>query len=95
MAVRNGPVGCRIARIRDTIPAFEAFARKAGLESPLRRELLWKDHYQAANVDVFRAFEDATGGPGGGLAAMVRELTEVRKRVKEAAPLMTEMIEEI
>jgi hypothetical protein len=90
-----GSVGCGITRIRDTIPAFEAFARKAGLESPLRRELLWKEHYQAANTDVFQAFEDATGGPGGGLAAMVRELSEVRKRVKEAAPLMTSMIEEI
>ncbi len=84
-----------IARIRDTIPAFEAYARKAGLESPLRRELLWKDHYQAANGDVFRAFDAATGGSSGGLAAMVRELSEVRKRVREAAPLMTGMIEEI
>ncbi len=29
------------------------------------------------------------------MAAMVRELSDVKKRVKEAAPLMTEMIEEI
>jgi len=88
-------VGCRIARIRDTIPAFEAFARKAGLESPLRREILWRDHYQAANADVFHAFDDATGGPGGGMAAMVRELSEVRTRVREAAPLMSAMISDI
>jgi hypothetical protein len=84
-----------IARIRNTIPAFEAFARKAGLESPLRRELLWKDHYQAANADVFRAFDEITGGAGTGMAAMVRELSDVRKRVRDAAPLMSEMIEEI
>jgi hypothetical protein len=84
-----------IARIRDTIPAFEGYARKAGLESPLRRELLWKDHYQAANVDVFRAFDEATGGAQGGMAAMVRELSDVRKRVRAAEPLMADMIEEI
>ena len=65
------------------------------MESPLRRELLWKSHYQAANVDVFSAFEVATGGEQGGMAAMVRELSDVRKRVKDAAPIMTEMIEEI
>lgn len=84
-----------IARIRDTVPAFEAFARKAGLESPLRREILWKNHYQAAHTDVFQAFDEATGGPGGGLAAMIRELSKVRKRVREAAPVMTETIGEI
>jgi hypothetical protein len=84
-----------ITRIRDTIPAFEAFARKAGLESPLRRELLWKSHYQAANTDVFGAFDDATGGVEGGMAAMVRELSEVRKRVRDAGPQMTEMISDI
>jgi hypothetical protein len=95
MAGQGGPVGCPIARIRDTIPAFEAFARKAGLESPLRRELLWKSVYQAANTDVFKAFDAATGGDEGGMAAMVRELSDVRKRVREAAPVMTAMIEEV
>ncbi len=89
------PVGWSIARIRDTIPAFEAFARKAGLESPVRRELLWKDTYQAANVDVFKGFADATGGSNDGLAAMVRQFSEVRQRVKEAGPLMTQIIEEV
>ncbi|MGI8807886.1 MAG: hypothetical protein ACR2KK_08615 [Acidimicrobiales bacterium] len=65
------------------------------MESPLRRELLWKDHYQAANADVFQAFDEAMDGVHGGMAAMVRELSEVRKRVRDAAPLMTGMIEEI
>ena len=84
-----------IARIRDTMPAFEAFARKAGLESPLRRELAWKSTYQAANSDVFKAFREASGGSDGGLAAMVKELSNVRSRVREAAPVMTGIIDEI
>jgi hypothetical protein len=61
----------------------------------LRRELLWRNVYQAANTDVFKAFDEATGGVEGGMAAMVRELSDVRKRVREAAPLMSGMIEEI
>lgn len=61
----------------------------------MARELLWKSHYQAANTDVFKAFGEATGGVEGGMAAMVRELSEVRKRVREAAPQMTAMIDEI
>ena len=85
----------RITRIRDTLPAFEAFARKAGLESPLKRELLWKDHYRAANVDVFRGFDEATAGATNGMPAMVRELSSIRTRVREAAPVMTAMIEEV
>ena len=84
-----------IARIRDTIPAFEAFARKAGLESPLRRELLWKDHYEAANADVFKAFDEATARSEGGMAAMVKELSGIRTRVREAGPVMTQIIEEV
>ena len=44
---------------------------------------------------MFKAFDEATGGPGGGMAAMVRDLSEVRKRVRDAAPVMTEMISDI
>ena len=44
---------------------------------------------------MFRAFDEATGGEQGGMAAMVRELSEIRKRVKDAVPIMTDMIEEI
>jgi hypothetical protein len=84
-----------IARIRDTIPAFEAYARKAGLESPLRREMLWKDHYQAAHSDVFKAFDQTAGVSDGGMAAMVKELSSIRNRVRDAAPVMTETIEEL
>ncbi|HEX3621832.1 MAG TPA: hypothetical protein VHT97_05910 [Acidimicrobiales bacterium] len=84
-----------IARIRDTLPAFEAYARKAGLESPMRRELLWKDSYRAANVDVFKGFDDATLGATDGMSALVRDLSAVRARVQEAAPVVTRMIEEV
>jgi len=84
-----------IARIRDTLPAFEAFGRKAGLESPHRREVLWKDHYKAAHLDVFEAFEVVVADSSSGMPAMVRELTDIRARVKEAAPQVTAMIEEI
>ncbi len=44
---------------------------------------------------MFGAFDDATGGVQGGMAAMVRELSEVRKRVRDASPQMTDMISEI
>ena len=50
------------------MPAFEAYARKAGLEGPLRRELLWKTSYQAANTDVFSAFEETVPMSEGGTA---------------------------
>ena len=75
--------------------AFEAFARKAGLESPLRRELLFNSTYKAANEDVFAGFADATAGATNGMAALVRDLSAVRTRVREAGPVMTELIEEV
>jgi hypothetical protein len=77
------------------MPAFEAFARKAGLESPLRRELLWKDHYRAAHLDAFAGLDEAVPGWTSGLPAMVRELSRVRTRVKEAAPVMRQLIDDI
>lgn len=65
------------------------------MESPLRRELLWKDTYQAANSDVFKGFAEVSGGAGDGLAAMVRQFSEVRQRVREAAPVVTLIIDEV
>lgn len=44
---------------------------------------------------MFDAFAAATGGAGDGLAAMVRQFSEVRQRVKESAPLVTAMVEEV
>jgi len=84
-----------ITRIRDTMPAFEAYAKKAGLEGPLRREMLWKTSYQAANTDVFAAFEETVPMSEGGLAAMVKDLSAVRTRVREAIPQMREIVESV
>lgn len=83
-----------MARLLDTIPAFEAYARKAGLESPLRREMLWVDLYEKAHPDAFEAFNDAHGSPGG-RQAVVKELGKVRQRVAEAAPQMRVILEEV
>jgi hypothetical protein len=77
------------------MPAFEAFARKAGLESPFRREMLWKEHYLAANADVVAGMEEAVPGWTSGLPAMVRELSRVRTRAKEAAPVVRQALEEV
>ena len=83
-----------MARLLDTLPAFEAYARKAGVESPLKREFLWRDEYRAAHPEVFAAF-DAAFPSTGGLAAVVKELSRVRQRVEEAAPVMRGVIEEV
>ena len=83
-----------MARLLDTIPAFEAYARKAGVESPLKREFLWRDEYRAAHPEVFDAF-DAASPSTGGLAAVVRELARIRTRVDEAAPAMRTIVEEV
>lgn len=83
-----------MTKIVDTVPAFEDYGRKAGVESPFKREVLWKDLYQSAHPDVFAAFEAATG-PQTGLAALVRELRKVQGRVKEAAPAVLEVVERI
>ena len=83
-----------MARLLDTIPAFEAYARKANMESPLKREILWKEQYRATHPEVFDAF-DAASGSTAGLAAVVRELSRVRTRVDEAAPAMRHIVEEV
>lgn len=83
-----------MAHLLDTIPAFEAYARKANMESPLKREMMWKDQYRAAHPEVFDAFEAASGSSGG-LAAVVRELSRVRTRIDEAAPAMRQIVEEV
>lgn len=89
------PSDLTITPLRDTTPEFEAFARKAGVESPFRRELLWKDLYRGAHPDVFAGFDEAVPGYISGLPAMVRELSRVRARVREAAPVMREVIAEM
>jgi hypothetical protein len=61
----------------------------------MRRELLFRTSYRNANLDVFEGFEAATTGATDGMSALVRELSDVRSRTREAAPVMTAMIEEI
>src|SRR5262245_60398662 len=83
-----------MARILDTTPAFDAFARKSSLETPVRREMLWKERYENAHPQVFEAFYE-TVGSSDGRAALVRELSRVRSRVEVAAPIVRRHIEEV
>ncbi|MEW6154262.1 MAG: hypothetical protein AB1673_09790 [Actinomycetota bacterium] len=71
-------------RLLDTTAAFEAFARKAAIETPYMREGLWVDKYEGAHPEVFEAFYATHGSPSG-RAAVVRELSRVRARAEEAA----------
>lgn len=81
-------------RIRDTSPEFDSYARKAFLESPVVRQKLWEDEYQSAHPDVFEAFF-AGHGEQEGVAAVARELSNVRKVASEAAASMPGLIEEV
>ena len=83
-----------MAPVIDTLAAFEAFARKAALESPVQRESLWRERYEAAHPDVFEGFYE-TWGSSDGRTAVVRELSAVRKRVQEAAPVVRQHIREL
>lgn len=83
-----------MTRIIDTVPAFEAYARKANVESPLNREMAWASAYESAHPEVFAAFRQATGAQTG-LAALVRELRKVRDRVTEATPAVLAAIEKV
>ena len=81
-------------RLLDTLADFEAFARKAGLATPYLREEMWKDIYEAAHPDVFEAFYATHGSPTG-RAAIVRELSRVRARLDEAAPVVRDAIKDV
>jgi len=83
-----------VARILDISSDFDAFARQAFLESPVLREGLWRERYEGAHPEVFEAFyaeQESTEGR----AALVRELSKVRRRVGEATPVMRQLIEEL
>lgn len=83
-----------MARILDTIPAFEAYARTAFLESAASREQQWTERYEGAHPAAFAAFY--AGQPAtDGRKALVRELSALRQRVGDAAPVMAAIIEEI
>jgi hypothetical protein len=81
-------------RMIDTMAGFEAFARKAALETPFMRESIWKDRYEAAYPDVFEAFYATHGSPSG-RAAIVLELARVRQKAEEAAPLVRDAIKTV
>lgn len=81
-------------RLVDTIPEFDTFAKNAALDTPIRREMLWQERYEGAHPDVFEAFYEAQGPPEG-RPAMLRELSRVRQRVAEAAPVMRAHVEEV
>jgi hypothetical protein len=83
-----------MARVVDTIPTFVAFARKANIETPIRRELLWKDRYESEHPDVFAAFNPEHGSTEGRMA-LAKELSTVRARVEAAEPVVRAAIEEI
>ena len=83
-----------MTRILDTTPAFEAFARKANLEIPMKRETLWKERYEASHPDVFAAFNAEHDSPEG-RTALARELATLRSRVQKSAPVMRANIEEV
>ena len=81
-------------RLLDTMAGFEAFARKAALETPYMREAIWKEKYEAAYPDVFEAFYATHGSPSG-RAAIVRELSRVRQKAEEAAPVVRDAIKKV
>ncbi|MFN2503798.1 MAG: hypothetical protein ABR540_06125 [Acidimicrobiales bacterium] len=81
-------------RLLDTMSGFEAFARKAALETPYIRESLWRDKYEAAFPEVFEGFYASSGSPTG-RAAIVRQLSQLRERIEEAAPSVRRSIEEV
>ncbi|MGH9165799.1 MAG: hypothetical protein ACRDZW_09845 [Acidimicrobiales bacterium] len=82
------------ARILDTTPAFENFARTAFLDPPEQREGLWRERYEGVHPEVFAAFY--AGQPDqSGRAALVRELSRIRQLAKEAGPLVAGIIEDV
>lgn len=83
-----------VARILDTLPAFEEFARRSFVDSPVVREQRWREVYEGAHPDVFEAFYAAQGITEG-RSAVVRELTIVRERVREGGPVLQRAIEEL
>jgi hypothetical protein len=83
-----------VARIVDTIPAFVAFAKKANIETPVRREILWRERYEAQYPEVFDVFNPAHGSAEG-RTALAKELSTVRARVEEAATVMRASVEEV
>lgn len=83
-----------MARILDTIPDFVELARAAFLEDRATRRFLWEERYRDRHPQVFEAFFAGYGDPEQ-VPAVTHKLSDVRKSVEAAAPLMSGLIEEI
>jgi len=81
-------------RLVDTTPAFDTFARKVALHTPLQRDRQWHELYESQFPEVFEAF-NAEYGSAEGRTALTRELSNVRERVVDAAPVVRAHIEAI
>ncbi|MGH2706271.1 MAG: hypothetical protein ACRDJ4_14650 [Actinomycetota bacterium] len=82
-----------MTRILDTIPTFEAYARKAFPQGPLIREILAGEEYHRAYPEVFDSFFSRFTKEG--MRGIVWELSQVRSRAKEAASVLPAIIEEV
>lgn len=89
-----GAADHRAPAILDTTGTFESYARKAFLEGPAVRERLWVTDYEVPLTDVLEAFY-ACSADRKGRSAVVRELSEVRSRVRTAGPAVRQAIEDV
>ena len=80
-----------MARILDTIPAFQRFAGHAMDLDAVGRQRQWSRHYRAAHPDVFDAFF-AGHGDRSGLPTVLHNLRPVRQRAQAAVSHMPALI---
>lgn len=83
-----------MTRILDTTPDFVALTKAAFLQDPVSRRDLWDKRYRARYPAVFDAFF-AGQGAREQVPALVHRLSDVRKVVDTAAPVMPALIEEV
>ncbi len=83
-----------MARIIDTTPAFDRYAKSAFLESPIMRGQQWVEQYEGAHPKVFEAFYAEQGRPERD-NPLTRELSRLRRQVAEGGPATTKVIEAV
>ncbi|MGH7687282.1 MAG: hypothetical protein ACREN2_10760 [Candidatus Dormibacteria bacterium] len=81
-------------RIIDTSQAFDAFAASVELETPLIREMRWREQYEDGYRAVFDAFY-AAQGTSDRPAGMLHNLSRVRLHAQQAAAALPEIIKEV
>lgn len=81
-------------KVIDTTPDFLSFAADVQMESPLTREMRWRDRYEAAHQDVFDAYYTAQGSRDRP-SSMIHNLARVRRHVDETAQALPSIIEEV